>query len=172
MLLAVLIHYDFVRVIGTSLLYRQYYRYVLLVLLAIAGYWAVTRATHWIFRGISQGLTERGRLAERSLVSLSRRVLDVVIFLIIGLFVLSQMDVDVTAALAGLGIGGLAIGLGAQKMFENLLGGISILTDKAIVVGDSLQDWRPRGGGGRHRVAVDEDSNRAFGPWCRFQTGP
>ncbi len=139
MLLAVLIHYDFVRVIGTSLLYRQYYRYVLLVLLAIAGYWAVTRATHWIFRGISQGLTERGRLAERSLVSLSRRVLDVVLFLMISLFVLSQMDVNVTAALAGLGIGGLAIGLGAQKTFENLLGGISILTDKAIVVGDSCK---------------------------------
>jgi MscS family membrane protein len=49
---------------------------------------------------------------------------------------LSAMDVNVTAALAGLGIGGLAIGLGAQKTFENLLGGISILTDKAIVVGD------------------------------------
>jgi len=43
------------------------------------------------------------------------------------------------AALAGLGIGGLAIGLGAQKTFENLLGGISILTDKAIVVGDSCK---------------------------------
>jgi MscS family membrane protein len=47
--------------------------------------------------------------------------------------------VNVTAALAGLGIGGLAIGLGAQKTFENLLGGISILTDKAIVVGDSCK---------------------------------
>jgi MscS family membrane protein len=49
------------------------------------------------------------------------------------------MNVNVTAALAGLGIGGLAIGLGAQKTFENLLGGISILTDKAIVVGDSCK---------------------------------
>ena len=38
-----------------------------------------------------------------------------------------------------MGIGGLAIGLGAQKTFENLLGGISILTDKAIVVGDSCK---------------------------------
>ena len=70
------------------------------------------------------------------MLSLTRRVLDVLIFLIIALGVLSLMDVNVTAALAGLGIGGLAIGLGAQKTFENLLGGISILTDKAIVVGD------------------------------------
>jgi MscS family membrane protein len=139
MLLAVLIHYDFVYKIGASLLYRQYYQRVVLILFAIAAYWAITRVTHWIFRDIALRLTERGRLAERSLISLSRRVLDVMIFLVISLWVLSAMDVNVTAALAGLGIGGLAIGLGAQKTFENLLGGISILTDKAIVVGDTCK---------------------------------
>ncbi|HUE42232.1 MAG TPA: mechanosensitive ion channel domain-containing protein [Candidatus Sulfotelmatobacter sp.] len=139
MLIAVLIHYEFVRQIGTSLLYRQYYRYFLIVVIAIAGYWAITRITHWIFRGIAAQLTERGRLAERSLVSLTRRVLDVLIFVVVALLALSWMNVNVTAALAGLGIGGLAIGLGAQKTFENLLGGISILTDKAIVVGDSCK---------------------------------
>jgi MscS family membrane protein len=139
MLIAVFIHYDFVRQIGASVLYRRYYRYFLLVVMAIALYWAITRVTHWIFRGIALQLTERGRLAERSLLSLTRRVLDVLIFLIVALAALSAMDVNVTAALAGLGIGGLAIGLGAQKTFENLLGGISILTDKAIVVGDSCK---------------------------------
>jgi MscS family membrane protein len=139
MLVAVLIHYAFVQEIGTSILYRRYYTYFVIVLNAIAGYWAITRITHWIFRGIAIQLTERGRLAERSLVSLARRVLDVLIFVVIALIALSRMDVNVTAALAGLGIGGLAIGLGAQKTFENLLGGISVLTDKAIVVGDSCK---------------------------------
>jgi MscS family membrane protein len=139
MLLAVMIHYFFVAEIGTSLLYRQYYRRIILILLAFAVYWAVLQVTHWVFRGISDRLTARGRLAERSLVSLSRRVLDVAIFVVIALVVLTSMEVNVTAALAGLGIGGLAIGLGAQKTFENLLGGISILTDKAVVVGDSCK---------------------------------
>jgi MscS family membrane protein len=136
MLLAVIIHYSFVALIGTSLLYRQYYRGIILVLLAFAVYWAVLQVTHWVFRGIAQRLTDSGRLAERSLISLTRRVLDVAIFVAISLIVLSSLEVNVTAALAGLGIGGLAIGLGAQKTFENLLGGISILTDKAVVVGD------------------------------------
>jgi MscS family membrane protein len=139
MLLAVIIHYRFVAEIGTSLLYRQYYGRVIWVLSAFAVYWAALQVTHWVFRGIALRLTERGRLAERSLASLTRRVLDVLIFVAIALFVLSQMDVNVTAALAGLGIGGLAIGLGAQKTFENLLGGISILTDKAVVVGDACK---------------------------------
>jgi MscS family membrane protein len=146
LLVAVLIHYYFVYFIGASLLYRQYYRQVVWVFLAFAFYWAATRVTHRISRDISQRLTDRGRLAERSLVSLTRRVLDVLIFIILGLYLLKSLfDVNVTAALAGLGIGGLAIGLGAQKTFENLLGGISILTDKAIVVGDPCRIGDQRG---------------------------
>ena len=146
LLVAVLIHYYFVYFIGTSLLYRRYYRQVIGVFLAFAFYWAVTRVTHRISQDISQRLTDRGRLAERSLVSLTRRVLDVLIFIIVGLYVLKALfDLNVTAALAGLGIGGLAIGLGAQKTFENLLGGISILTDKAVVVGDPCRIGDQRG---------------------------
>jgi MscS family membrane protein len=139
MLIAISAHFVFVLWIGASIQFRQYYRYFLIIVMAIAGYWAITRVTHWIFRGIAFELTERGRLAERSLVSLARRVLDILIFVVVALMALSSMSVNVTAALAGLGIGGLAIGLGAQKTFENLLGGISILTDKAIVVGDSCK---------------------------------
>ena len=139
LLVAILVHFVFVLWIGASIQFRQYYRYFLTIVVAVAGYWAITRITHWIFRGIAVQLTEHGRLAERSLVSLTRRVLDICIFVVVVLAALSSMDVNVTAALAGLGIGGLAIGLGAQKTFENLLGGISILTDKAIVVGDSCK---------------------------------
>jgi MscS family membrane protein len=146
LLVAVLVHYYFVYFIGTSLLYRQYYRQVIWIFLAFAFYWAATRVTHRIASDVSNRLTDRGRLAERSLVSLMRRVLDVSIFVIGALYLLSaQFDVNVTTALAGLGIGGLAIGLGAQKTFENLLGGISILTDKAIVVGDPCRIGDQRG---------------------------
>jgi MscS family membrane protein len=136
LLVAAIIHYFFVFLIGTSLLYRQYYRRVIWVFLAFAFYWGVTRITRRVAADIWKRLTDRNRLAERSLVALTRRVLDVAIFLVIALLILSSFGFNVTTALAGLGIGGLAIGLGAQKTFENLLGGISILTDRALVVGD------------------------------------
>jgi MscS family membrane protein len=45
-------------------------------------------------------------------------------------------DVDLTAALTGLGVGGLAIGFGAQKTIENLFGGIMVISDKPVNVGD------------------------------------
>lgn len=145
LLLSVFIHYIFVFLIGASIVYRQYYRRVLWVLLAIGAYWLVTRITQEISARVISRLTASGRMGERSVVSLARRVLEVLAFIIIGLIALSSLGVNVTAALAGLGIGGLAIGLGAQKTFENLIGGISILTDKALQIGDACRIGDQRG---------------------------
>ena len=143
---AVIIHYYFVYLVGASILYRQYYRNLLLILLAFTFYWAITRLTYWISLHIWNRLTDRGMYAERSLVSLTRRVLDVAIFFLIALLVFKNvLDWNLTAALAGLGIGGLAIGLGAQKTFENMMGGISILTDRALLVGDACKIGDQRG---------------------------
>jgi MscS family membrane protein len=145
LLLAALIHYVLVFYIGASIVYRQYYRRVIWIFLAVAFYWMVIRITREVFERVAKRLTSSGRMAERSIVSLSRRVLEVAIFVLVALIVLSGLGVNVTAALAGLGIGGLAIGLGAQKTFENLLGGISILTDKALVIGDPCRIGDQRG---------------------------
>jgi MscS family membrane protein len=143
---AVIIHYYFVYLIGASILYREYYRDLLLILLAFAFYWAITRLTYWVSLRMWNRLTSRGMYAERSLVSLARRVLDVVIFFSIALLIFRNvLDWNVTAALAGLGIGGLALGLGAQKTFENMMGGISILTDRALLVGDACKIGDQRG---------------------------
>ncbi len=143
---AVIVHYYFVYLIGASILYRQYYRNLLLILLAFAFYWALTRVTYWISLRMWNQLSARGMYAERSLVSLSRRVLDVAIFFLVALLVFKNvLDWNLTAALAGLGIGGLALGLGAQKTFENMMGGISILTDRAVLVGDACRIGDQRG---------------------------
>ncbi len=132
LLLAALVHYVFVFYIGASIVYRQYYRRVIWIFLAVAFYWLVIRVTREVSARLASRLTSSGRMAERSIVSLARRVLEVTVFIVVALIVLSGLGVNVTAALAGLGIGGLAIGLGAQKTFENLLGGISILIDPAV----------------------------------------
>jgi MscS family membrane protein len=134
--LAVIFHYLFVSSIGTSLLYRLYYRRVIWICLAIAFYWILTRVTRVISARIGASFTSRGMLAERSIVSLVRRFVEVVIFLFVTLIVLHGLGVNVSTALAGVGIGGLALGFGAQKTFENMFGGVSILFDKVIQIGD------------------------------------
>ena len=52
------------------------------------------------------------------------------------LAVLGSLGFNMSTALAGLGIGGLAIGFGAQKTIENLFGGVSVLGDEVFRVGD------------------------------------
>jgi MscS family membrane protein len=134
--IAILAHYWFVTYIGTSLLYRLYYRRILWVFLAIAFYWILTRITRAISSRIGRSLSSRGMYAERSIVSLIRRFVEVSIFMVVALLLLHNLGFDVSTALAGVGIGTLALGLGAQKTFENMFGGVSILFDKVIQVGD------------------------------------
>jgi len=52
---------------------------------------------------------------------------------------LSQLGYPVTTVIAGLGIGGVALALAAQKTVENLFGSISILVDQPFKVGDTIK---------------------------------
>ena len=67
---------------------------------------------------------------------LVNRLLKAAIVIVAVLVFLYLADVDLTAALTGLGVGGIAIGFGAQKTIENLFGGIMVISDKPINVGD------------------------------------
>jgi len=58
------------------------------------------------------------------------------VVIVTALVFLHRAGVDLTAILTGLGIGGLAIALGAQKTLENLIGGLMIITDEPVRVGD------------------------------------
>ena len=55
------------------------------------------------------------------------------------LVTLRYFGVNPTGALAGLGIGGIAVALAAQKTLENIVGGVSIILDQSVRVGDTLK---------------------------------
>src|SRR5262249_40589574 len=69
-------------------------------------------------------------------VPLLSRILKAVAFVLAVTFTLTNWGFDMTTVLAGLGIGGIAIALAAQKTVENLFGGIAIITDGPVTVGD------------------------------------
>jgi len=54
------------------------------------------------------------------------------------LFVLDNLGVNVTAAVAGLGIGGLAVAMAAQSIFKDLFSSFVIFMDKPFKVGDFI----------------------------------
>jgi len=74
-----------------------------------------------------------------ALLRLARRGADVLGISFCGFLVVRYFGFDPTAALAGLGIGGIAVALAAQKTLENVIAGLSLIFDKAVRVGDTLK---------------------------------
>jgi MscS family membrane protein len=54
------------------------------------------------------------------------------------LFTLHHFGINLTATLAGLGVGDIAVALAAQKTLENVIAGVSLIVDHAVRVGDFL----------------------------------
>jgi small-conductance mechanosensitive channel len=62
----------------------------------------------------------------------------VALWTVVGLMMLANFGVDVTALVAGLGIGGVAVALAAQNILSDLFASLSIVLDKPFVVGDFI----------------------------------
>jgi small-conductance mechanosensitive channel len=74
-----------------------------------------------------------------SAVGIIRLLVTIGLFLVATIFILSNLGIDVTGILAGLGIGGIAIGLAAQGIFSDLFAALSILFDKPFRKGDLIR---------------------------------
>jgi small-conductance mechanosensitive channel len=102
------------------------------------------QAAIWV-RAFVLGLVERranetdpgGSL--QSAVGLIRLFVTVGLFILATILILANLGVDVTGLLAGLGIGGIAIGLAAQGIFSDLFAALSILFDKPFRKGDLIR---------------------------------
>jgi MscS family membrane protein len=73
-----------------------------------------------------------------SALRLIRRLIDGLILFAGLLFTLHHFGINPTATLAGLGVGGIAVALAAQKTLENVIAGVSLIADQAVRVGDVL----------------------------------
>lgn len=66
-------------------------------------------------------------------------IINVAVWAIAGIILLDNLGVNVTGLVAGLGIGGIAIGLAAQGIFSDLFAALSILLDQPFKRGDTIQ---------------------------------
>jgi MscS family membrane protein len=108
-----------------------------------AGYFAVF---FWsLFRLVDVGVHLVGEStwarsgSSRALIPLGSRVAKVTVFAIAAVAVLSDLGYPVASLVAGLGIGGLALALAAQKTVENLFGAFSLGVDEPFRVGDVVK---------------------------------
>ena len=122
--------------LGLPLLQRHYYAQVNSVALIISTNWILWRGIQWFLRSVRNRALAHGRGGTGSLLLLGERVAKASVVVAAAFFVLGTLGFNMTTALAGLGIGGLAVGFGAQKTIENLFGGVAVLGDEVIRVGD------------------------------------
>ncbi len=104
---------------------------------------ATFQAAVWI-RTFALGLIEHraGHNGEdsslTSAMAIIRLLVSFAVFAVATIFVLDNLGVNVTGLVAGLGVGGIAIGLAAQGIFGDLFAALSILFDKPFRVGDTI----------------------------------
>lgn len=139
------IHLASFSVLGFSLISRILYSRIVTILLIVAFAWLIYRVLTLAFGYASSKMQGRELAGTRSLMLLGERVLKVLVVVVAFLLILTALGVPPDTALAGLGIGGIALAIGAQKTVENFLGGFFLLTDKALAVGDMCSISNRRG---------------------------
>jgi MscS family membrane protein len=124
---------------GLPLLSRLYYHRIIGILVAIGFFWFLLRVTGMVLHRLRIHAINAGRIGTGTLMVLGERLLKALIVVLAILSMLAIVGFNLTTVLAGLGIGGIAIAFAAQKTLENLFGGISVLADEVIRVGDTCR---------------------------------
>jgi MscS family membrane protein len=131
------VHLGVMRLLGFSLRFRFLYARVALAGSVLAMTWLLWRVSALSLEHAAIRAQRRGEASLRSLLMLIERVVKAFIVMVALFSLLTIAGVNTTTALAGVGLGGVAVALGAQKSVENLLGGVFLLTDKVLAVGDT-----------------------------------
>src|SRR5215467_2935758 len=96
---------------------------------------AARRFEREMSRGTGLNVIERTKRAQ-TLGRLLQKALSILVILIAGLMILRELQVDITPALTGAGIAGLAIGFGAQTIVRDVISGFFLILEDQCRVGD------------------------------------
>lgn len=138
LILALTIQWTLSRV-NLSLLARQVWSGIAAMIEIAAVVWLLILLNRWGESYVLRYFRERHLSGASSILRLTRGIGDLLIVFGGVLVALSYFGVNLTAALAGLGVGGIAVALAAQKTLENVIGGVSLIFDKVVRVGDTLR---------------------------------
>jgi MscS family membrane protein len=125
--------------IALPILARQFWSSIAAITVIVGIVWLIIRLNGWFETKIRVRLGRRHRTGALSMLRFARSAVDGLIIFVGLLVVFHYFGINATTALAGLGVGGIAVALAAQKTLENVIAGVSLISDKAIRVGDFLR---------------------------------
>ncbi|WP_244248523.1 mechanosensitive ion channel family protein [Flavobacterium foetidum] len=136
MCLTVILFVAFTQRMGISIVVRQRFSIIIITIGIVAFLILLWRMTDFVSMFTRSRMSRRGRISAVSAILFLSRTTKVAIVFIGIIAILGIIGVDVTAGLAALGIGGIALALGAQKTIENFVGSVSLIADQPLRVGD------------------------------------
>ncbi|MBV9404660.1 MAG: mechanosensitive ion channel family protein, partial [Acidobacteriaceae bacterium] len=139
LLLSIAVFRVFMEAIAPSAIARDYLLKLLALLFILGAASFLMRVVDVISDRAVSRLDPRQRAVSYSVFPLFVRIIKIFILCIAILFVLSQWGYSTSTILAGVGVGGIAVALAAQKTIENLFGSFSVITDRPVLVGDFCQ---------------------------------
>jgi MscS family membrane protein len=96
----------------------------------------IIEIVHLIFSYLKKWASQTDSTMDDQLVPLLSRLADIIVWAVGIIYILDYLEVNVTALLAGISIGGLAIALAAQDTVKNFFGSVMIFLDKPFQIGD------------------------------------
>src|SRR3984885_3538884 len=136
LLVGAIVHRILASYLGLPLLPRHYYNQLVAVAVIVGFNWILWRVIQWFLQRVRNRALARGHSGTGSLMLLGERIIKAIVVVLALFLILGVLGFNLSTALAGVGIGTLAVGFGAQQTIENLFGGVSVLGDEVIRVGD------------------------------------
>ena len=111
---------------------REFANNINRTLITILIFWTM----HQIIEPVSYVLSGLGKILTRELISWIVKSIKILIFILGAAAVLELWGIKIGPIIAGLGLFGVAVALGAQDLFKNLISGILVLVEKRFKMGD------------------------------------
>ena len=109
------------------------------LVLMVGVVWSLCRVVDWIGDVFMRLAKKSDSKTDDLLVPMIRRALKIFVVAFGIVWIADNLDMDIAALVAGLGIGGVALALASKDTVENFFGTMSILADRPFVVGDWIR---------------------------------
>ncbi len=139
LLLSIMVFRATLAFIPTSALLRDDLLKLLILLFWLGAASLLMRLVDVVSDTVIARLDHGQRAITYSVFPLGIRFVKICIFCFAVLVIFQQWGFNISTILAGVGVGGIAVALAAQKTIENLFGGISLISDRPVLVGDFCQ---------------------------------
>ncbi|WP_194716547.1 MULTISPECIES: mechanosensitive ion channel family protein [Mesonia] len=133
---SVFLFIEFSQRAGLSIILRQYFSTITLIIGITAILILLWRLIDYIGDFSKKQMELRSNPSGLSVILFLERAAKIALVIFGIIAILSTFGIDITTGLAALGIGGIALALGAQKTVENFVGSVTLIADRPIRVGD------------------------------------